>query len=86
MTVQQVASLAKLTLSPEEEGPMEEAFAQMLDFVSQMQAEEQPRALPQPHAAALRPDVPRPGLDREDVLMLAPERKDAYISVPKSFD
>lgn len=86
MTVQQVASLAKLTLSPEEKGSMEAEFARMLDFVSQMQTEEQPEAFPLPAAPGLRPDVPMPCLDREDVLRLAPERRNAYISVPRSFD
>lgn len=86
MTVQQVAALAKLAISPEDEERMEAEFAQMLAFVQQMQTADAPVAVQPANAQGLRPDVPSPCLDRQEVLSLAPEQKDDYISVPQSFD
>lgn len=85
MNVQQVAALAKLAIPPEEETRMENEFEQMLAFVQQMHTAETVKHSDM-QGGTLRPDEPRPCLDRAAMLALAPERKDEYISVPKSFD
>ncbi len=86
MNVQQAAALAKLAIPPEEETRMEAEFAQMLAFVQQMQAADAPAEEQPMEADALRQDAPRPCLEREDVLSLAPGREGDYISVPQSFE
>lgn len=85
MNVQQVAALAKLAISSQEEARMEDEFAQMLAFVQQLQGDAAPAAY-DGEGGALRADEPSACLDREAVLALAPQRDGEYISVPKSFD
>lgn len=85
MRVQQAAALAKLANSPAEEKRLEEEFAQMLAFVQQMQTEEEPVSVCN-EEGRLRSDEPGSCLDQNVLLALAPERKDVYISVPKSFE
>lgn len=85
MTVQQVARLAKLAISPAEAERMEAELTRMLAFAQQMQREE--GIVPVCDVEGrLRADEPQPCLDRDALLALAPERKDEYISVPKSFE
>lgn len=85
MTVQQAAALAKLEVSPAEAERMEEEFAQILAYFQQMNIDEggAPVCYTEGH---LRADEPRPCLARDSLLGLAPECKDEYISVPKSFE
>ena len=87
-TVEHVARLARLSLTPEER----ETFARQLDGVlahaESIQAlDEATRDVePMSHAgaaAALREDVSRPGLSPEDVFGGAPDAKDGLFRVPR---
>lgn len=86
MKVRQVAELAKLALSPDEERRMEGELESILCFVRQMQGVNDPAASAQEQANVLRQDAVHPSMDRDVLLAAAPSRVDGYISVPKTFD
>ena len=85
-TVDHVAALARLTLTPDER----ERFARQLDavltYAESIQALDLSGVEPMSHAIAtglFRPDTPRPSLDRERVLAAAPESADGLFLVPR---
>lgn len=84
--VRHVARLAKLRLSPEEEERLIGQLGGILEYVEQLgeddgaDAEAATHVAPMP--APLRPDEPRPGLPREEVLALAPSADGETIRVP----
>ena len=85
MTVGQIAALAKLRLSAEEEARAEAEFRDILRFASRLG---EGAALP-PDAAAqgvTRADEPAACLDRADILRLAPETAGECIAVPKAIE
>ena len=90
MAVKQVAELAKLELSPEEEermaGEMEGilAFAQALSQVDTGDVPMTAHVIPTENV--LREDVPAPSFDREALLANAPTRTGSGVTVPKTFE
>ena len=90
MAVKQVAELAKLALSPEEEERMAGEMAGILSFaqaLSQVDTEGVPMtAHVIPTENVLREDVPAPSFDRGALLANAPTRTDSCVTVPKTFE
>ena len=88
--VQQVAQLAKLSLSPEEEkrmgGEMEGilAFAQALQQVDTTGVPMTAHVIPTQNV--LREDEPETPFDREKLLASAPTRTEECVTVPKTFE
>jgi aspartyl-tRNA(Asn)/glutamyl-tRNA(Gln) amidotransferase subunit C len=97
--VRHIADLSNLRLTPEEEISMERDLNAILSYVaelneldtstvvpmaqvSEMLASE-PQAEQQDSRAALRPDEPRPSLERERVMVSAPDTDGAFFKVPK---
>ena len=90
IVVQQVAQLAKLALSPEEEkrmgGEMEGilAFAQALQQVDTTGVPMTAHVIPTQNV--LREDEPETPFDREKLLASAPTRTEECVTVPKTFE
>jgi aspartyl-tRNA(Asn)/glutamyl-tRNA(Gln) amidotransferase subunit C len=85
-TVDHVARLARLSLTPEER----ESFARQLDeilaYAEKVQALDTSGVEPMSHAAAteaFRDDTPRPCLPREAALAAAPDAEDGFFRVPR---
>lgn len=90
MTIRQVAELAKLALTPEEESRMEAELQAMLQFAQELHGVDTAGVPMTAHVVhqqnVLRSDEVQPSLDREILLAAAPSRTEACISVPKTFD
>ena len=90
MAVRQVAELAKLSLSPEEEERMGGELNAVLSFaeaLSQLDTTDVPMtAHVIPVENVFREDVPVQSLDREALLSCAPTRTEEYVTVPKTFE
>jgi aspartyl-tRNA(Asn)/glutamyl-tRNA(Gln) amidotransferase subunit C len=88
--IQQVALLARLRL----EGAALAQFAGQLDeilrYVQQLQTVQTDGVEPTSHVLplsnVLRKDEPRPSLNQEVVVALAPSRQHSYVKVPKVID
>jgi aspartyl-tRNA(Asn)/glutamyl-tRNA(Gln) amidotransferase subunit C len=85
--VEHVARLARLALSQEEVERFTVQLAAILEHAAQVAALEvadvAPTAHPIPLANVLRPDEPRPGLARDEVLAMAPDRENGFFRVPR---
>lgn len=85
--VAHVARLARLDLSAEELDRYTDQLGQVLahaaDVASLDLSDVPPTAHPLPMVNVLRPDEPRPGVDREEVLASAPEVEDHRFRVPR---
>ena len=82
-----VANLARLALT---EGEVEEFTVQLgaiLDHAARVEALDTegvpPTAHPLPLVNVLRPDIPRPGVDRDEILAAAPEVEQHRFRVPR---
>jgi aspartyl-tRNA(Asn)/glutamyl-tRNA(Gln) amidotransferase subunit C len=88
--VEHVARLARLALSDEEIEQFTEQLAVILEHADQVAmldtADVPPTAHPLPLRNALRPDVPRAGLERDEVLAMAPAAEDNRFRVPRILD
>jgi aspartyl-tRNA(Asn)/glutamyl-tRNA(Gln) amidotransferase subunit C len=84
--VAHVARLARLDLTAQELGTFTEQLAKVLDHARDVEAldlaDVPPTSHPYPLENVLRPDEPRPCLDREAVLAAAPVVEDARFRVP----
>jgi aspartyl-tRNA(Asn)/glutamyl-tRNA(Gln) amidotransferase subunit C len=84
--VAKVARLARLDLSTEELERSTTQLGDMLDHfadIDELQLDDVvPMTQPYPLSNVLREDVPKPGLDREEVLAAAPEVEDHRFKVP----
>lgn len=82
-----MARLARLDLSDEELDRYTDQLGQVLahaaDVASLDLSGVPPTAHPLPLSNVFRPDEPRPGLDREEVLAAAPEVEDHRFRVPR---
>lgn len=85
--VAHVAKLARLDLTTEE---LDRFTAQLADVLGHAQdiealdlADVEPMAHPVPLKNVLRPDEPRPCLDRDEVLSQAPAAEDGRFRVPR---
>ncbi|MBM3267783.1 MAG: Asp-tRNA(Asn)/Glu-tRNA(Gln) amidotransferase subunit GatC [Candidatus Sericytochromatia bacterium] len=86
-TVRHVAKLACLALTAEEELRYTEQLGKILDYVRQLSeldtSGQEPTSHAIPIANVLRPDIPRPGLERADLLAAAPQAEQGMFRVPK---
>ena len=82
-----VARLARLALSEDELASLTRELGVILDHAARVSALDTagvaPTAHPLPLANVVRPDDPRPGLDRDEVLSQAPEAEDGRFRVPR---
>lgn len=85
--VAHVARLARLALTNDElerfTGQLGQVLAHAADVAALDLSGVAPTAHPLPVRNVLRPDEPRPGLDREEVLDAAPEVEDDRFRVPR---
>ncbi len=85
--VAHVARLARLELTPEEIERFALQLSAVLDHVAQLQALDTTGVPEMAHSMDLsnvvRPDVVRPGVDREEVLEMAPAREGDRFLVPR---
>ncbi len=84
--VAKVARLARLELSPAEIERAALQLGDMLEHFADVDALDlggvEPMTQPYPLVNVLRPDVVRPGLDRDEVLAAAPAAEDDRFRVP----
>ncbi len=85
--VAHVAGLARLHLSDDELDLFTGQLAQVLDHAADVAsldlADVEPTAHPIPVANVLRPDEPRPSIDRDEILREAPLVEDNRFRVPR---
>ena len=84
--VEHIAGLARLKLTDEEKARYREQLSAILDYAAMLQSLDTagipPTSSVLPPRTVLRPDGPRPGLRREDLLANAPDIIDAQFRVP----
>ena len=89
-TIDYVAILAKLDLSPEEKEKTGRDMERMLDYIDMLNELDTSGVEPMSHVFPVnnvfREDVVENGDDRENILRNAPEEKDGAFVVPKTFD
>jgi aspartyl-tRNA(Asn)/glutamyl-tRNA(Gln) amidotransferase subunit C len=85
--VRHVALLARLALTDDEVEQLTEQLEVILEHAAQVSAldtaDVPPTAHPLPLSNVLRPDEPRPGLPRDEVLAMAPASEDDRFRVPR---
>ena len=85
--VRHVAVLARLALTDAEVEELTGQLEVILEHAALVSAldttDVPPTAHPLPLRNVLRPDVPRPGLPRDDVLAMAPAAEDGRFRVPR---
>jgi aspartyl-tRNA(Asn)/glutamyl-tRNA(Gln) amidotransferase subunit C len=85
--VRHVARLARLDITDEEvelfTGQLEAVLQHAQDVEALDVADVPPTAHPLPLANVFRDDEPRPGLDRDEVLAMAPDAADGRFRVPR---
>ena len=85
--VEHVATLARLALSDAEIDQFTVQLGAVLEHFASVAAldttDVPPTSHPIPLSNVLRPDSPRPGLDRDVVLGMAPEAEDGRFRVPR---
>ena len=89
--VRQVAALCHIALTDDEAEQLRAEMAGLLDEVSVLQRIDTSGVEPTGHAVeevhtVMRDDVPRPPLDREDVLANAPRREGPFFRVQAVMD
>ena len=86
-TVENVAKLARLQLTPEELDRYGRQLGAILDYIAKLEKLDvqglEPLAQAVDTQNVFREDVPRPGLPREAALQNAPEMTDDFFIVPK---
>jgi aspartyl-tRNA(Asn)/glutamyl-tRNA(Gln) amidotransferase subunit C len=85
-TVDYVARLARLSLSPEERETFARQLQEILAYAESIQDLDTSEVEPMSHAAraeVFREDSPRPGLPRQTVLEAAPDAEGALFRVPR---
>jgi aspartyl-tRNA(Asn)/glutamyl-tRNA(Gln) amidotransferase subunit C len=81
-TLLHVAALARLEITPEEEGPLLADLERILVHVAQLGAVDTSAAtIKRPAMTDLRPDEPIPGLTRHEALAGFPETRDGFVVV-----
>ncbi|HWQ21978.1 MAG TPA: Asp-tRNA(Asn)/Glu-tRNA(Gln) amidotransferase subunit GatC [Clostridia bacterium] len=81
-TLEHVASLARLEITPEEEGPLLADLERILGHVAELSSVETSGVVSKrPAMVELRPDEPREGLSRETGLGGAPSMRDGFVVV-----
>jgi aspartyl-tRNA(Asn)/glutamyl-tRNA(Gln) amidotransferase subunit C len=87
LDVKDVAFLARLTLSPEEEVKMAEQLGHVLGYIEKLKEVDVSGVEPTAHAFPLinvtRPDEVRPSLSNDEALRNAPAKANGLFIVPK---
>jgi aspartyl-tRNA(Asn)/glutamyl-tRNA(Gln) amidotransferase subunit C len=85
--VEHVAMLARLALTDEEIEQLTGELGTIVEYAAEVSAldtaDVPPTAHPLPLVNVFRPDDPRPGLDRGEVLSEAPAAEDGQFRVPR---
>jgi len=85
--VEHVAALARLALTDEEIEQLTGELGAIVEYAAEVSsldtADVPPTAHPLPLVNVFRPDEPRPGLDRDEVLSQAPAAEDGQFRVPR---
>jgi aspartyl-tRNA(Asn)/glutamyl-tRNA(Gln) amidotransferase subunit C len=85
--VEHVAALSRLALTDDEIEQLIGELGAILDYAAEVSALDTadipPTAHPLPLVNVFRPDDPRPGLDRDEVLAQAPAAEDGQFRVPR---
>ena len=85
--VEHVAALSRLALTDDEIEQLTGELGAILDYAAEVSAldtaDVPPTAHPLPLVNVFRPDDPRPGLDRDEVLAQAPAAEDGQFRVPR---
>lgn len=83
--VRKLSHLARLSLTPEEEGELAGRLEQMVGYFQALSQVEDGEAAEVPSAVPFRPDgVVAPSLDRDKLLAQAPLLRDRYVVTPRS--
>lgn len=89
-TVEHIAALARVGLTPEELERMRDQLSDVLDHISMLQEVNTDDILPTAQVIqqqnVMRDDVVRPSLPREQVLLNAPDQEDGYLRVNAVLD
>lgn len=84
-TVEHIAALARIGLTPEEMERMRDQLSAVLDHIEMLQEVNTDDILPTAQVIqqqnVMRDDVVRPSLPREQVLLNAPDQEDGYFRV-----
>jgi aspartyl-tRNA(Asn)/glutamyl-tRNA(Gln) amidotransferase subunit C len=85
--VEHVSMLARLALTDEEIERLTGELGAIVEYAAEVSsldtADVPPTAHPLPLVNVFRPDDPRPGLDRDEVLAQAPAAEDGQFRVPR---
>ena len=85
--VEHVATLSRLALTDDEMEQLTGELGAILEYAAEVSAldtaDVPPTAHPLPLVNVFRPDDPRPGLDRDEVLAQAPAAEDGQFRVPR---
>jgi aspartyl-tRNA(Asn)/glutamyl-tRNA(Gln) amidotransferase subunit C len=85
--VEHVATLSRLALTDDEIEQLTGELGAILEYAAEVSAldtaDVPPTAHPLPLVNVFRPDDPRPGLDRDEVLAEAPAAEDGQFRVPR---
>lgn len=82
--VRKLSHLARLSLTPEEEGELVGRLEQMVGYLEALSQVEDGEAVEAPSAVPFRPDGVEPSLDRDKLLSQAPLTRDGYVVTPRS--
>ena len=89
-TVEHIAALARVGLTPDEMERMRDQLSAVLDHIQMLQEVNTDDILPTAQVIqqqnVMRDDVVRPSLPRELVLMNAPDQEDGYLRVNAVLD
>ena len=82
--VRKLSHLARLSLTPQEEGELAGRLEQMVGYLEALSQVEEGEAAEAPYAVPFRPDGVAPSLDRDKLLENAPQVRDGYVVTPRS--
>ena len=82
--VRKLSRLARLSLTPEEEGELAGRLEQMVGYLEALSQVEEGAEPDTPCAVPFRPDGVEPSLDRDKLLENAPQVRDGYVVTPRS--
>ena len=82
--VRKLAHLARLSLTPEEEGELAGRLEQMVGYLQALSQVEDGEAAEATSAVSFRADGVAPSLDRDKLLENAPQVRDGYVVTPRS--
>jgi len=89
-TVEHVARLSRLELTPEERELFREQLSRILEYFSKLNELDTSGVPPTSHVVPMsnvfREDVVTPSLEREEVLGEAPDQEEGYFKVPRVFE